>query len=95
MVKKLDLFFSPSHFWKGSTLAERLASTMFSLASHKDVVVFFDFMSIPQVGYTPDGAKIPRTEKEDEVFHQCLASMSVLYSMFQVSSCSLVRKLDS
>jgi hypothetical protein len=90
MVKKLERFFSPTNFGKGSTLAERLTSARFSLASHKDVVVFFDFMSVPQVGFTPDGTVIPRTAEEDMVFRECLASMSVLYSIFPVIVCDEV-----
>ena len=90
MVNKLERFFSPSSLGKGSTLAERLRFATYSLASHKDVVVFFDFMCVPQAGIAPDGTVIPRTAEEEKIFLQCLANMSVLYSTFQVLVCDEV-----
>ena len=53
-------------------------------------VLVFDFMSVPQVGFTAAGTVIPRTAEEDKVFRECLASISVLYSTFQVLVCDEV-----
>lgn len=63
---------------------------LFSLVNYADVLVFFDFMCVPQEGFTEDGTVIPRTEGEVKVFQECLASMSVLYSMFPVLVCDEV-----
>lgn len=49
-----------------------------------DVVIFFDFMSLPQEGIDADGAIIPRTPDEQAAFVECLPSMGTLYSLFPV-----------
>ena len=67
-----------------------MRNSLFSLADPRDVVVFFDFMCVPQEGLGHDGAVIPRTAEEYEVFRECLANMSVLYSMFPVLVCDEV-----
>merc|ERR1740123_1062728 len=49
-----------------------------------DVVVFFDFMSIPQNGITSEGEVVWRTQEEQEIFDECLPNMGSLYSLFPV-----------
>ncbi len=48
MVKKLETFFSPSNFGRGSTWRDRMTLALFSLVNYADVLVFFDFMCVPQ-----------------------------------------------
>jgi len=49
-----------------------------------DVLVFFDFMALPQIGKTEDGVEIPRTEEETAIFKEALPQMGELYSMYPV-----------
>ena len=49
-----------------------------------DVLIFFDFMSIPQIGQGEGQVELPRTPEEDEVFQECLPNIGTLYSMFPV-----------
>eukprot|EP00929_Paragymnodinium_shiwhaense_P001411 TRINITY_DN101642_c0_g1_i1.p1 TRINITY_DN101642_c0_g1~~TRINITY_DN101642_c0_g1_i1.p1 ORF type:complete len:798 (+),score=175.49 TRINITY_DN101642_c0_g1_i1:123-2516(+) len=53
-------------------------------AGGHDVLVFFDFMSLPQVGKAPSGAELPRTPQENAVFTEALPAMAALYSVFPV-----------
>lgn len=49
-----------------------------------DVVLFFDFMGLPQIGKLPDGSLIERTEAESRLFSVALPAMGAMYSMYQV-----------
>lgn len=49
-----------------------------------DVVIFFDFLSVPQRTVAEDGSVIERTDEEEAVFQECLPSMGTLYSINQV-----------
>jgi len=49
-----------------------------------DVVIFFDFLSVPQRKQQADGLIIERTPAEQEVFISCLPNMGTLYSTFEV-----------
>jgi len=52
--------------------------------SGADVVIFFDFACLPQIGQTPTGAQIPRTEAETTLFMEALPAMGSFYAMYQV-----------
>eukprot|EP00929_Paragymnodinium_shiwhaense_P061436 TRINITY_DN30682_c0_g1_i2.p1 TRINITY_DN30682_c0_g1~~TRINITY_DN30682_c0_g1_i2.p1 ORF type:complete len:518 (-),score=44.22 TRINITY_DN30682_c0_g1_i2:710-2263(-) len=49
-----------------------------------DVLLFFDFMALPQTSMTVDGKLVERTREEEEVFSQALPHMGALYSMYEV-----------
>jgi len=49
-----------------------------------DVLVFFDFMALPQIGQNPDGSLIERTEEETQIFTAALPMMGALYTMYPV-----------
>eukprot|EP00929_Paragymnodinium_shiwhaense_P074460 TRINITY_DN38115_c0_g3_i1.p1 TRINITY_DN38115_c0_g3~~TRINITY_DN38115_c0_g3_i1.p1 ORF type:complete len:222 (-),score=39.46 TRINITY_DN38115_c0_g3_i1:35-655(-) len=54
------------------------------MAGGNDVLIFFDFMSLPQEGMDSKSTIIPRTQTEQEVFQECLPAMGLLYSTFPV-----------
>eukprot|EP00928_Gymnodinium_smaydae_P087997 TRINITY_DN72158_c0_g1_i1.p1 TRINITY_DN72158_c0_g1~~TRINITY_DN72158_c0_g1_i1.p1 ORF type:complete len:604 (+),score=53.63 TRINITY_DN72158_c0_g1_i1:55-1866(+) len=49
-----------------------------------DVLLFFDFMGLPQIGITEDGKQIPRTREEADLFNEALQSMGAFYGMYPV-----------
>merc|ERR1712194_565440 len=49
-----------------------------------DVLLFFDFMSLPQIGRTASGDLIHRTEEEAALFSEALPSTGSLYTMYPV-----------
>jgi len=50
-----------------------------------DVLVFFDFMALPQIGKDPKtGRLIQRTESEADLFFKALPDMGALYTMYPV-----------
>lgn len=49
-----------------------------------DVLLFFDFMSLPQIGQLSDGSLIERTEDEKELFFEALPAMGAMYAIYQV-----------
>eukprot|EP00931_Biecheleriopsis_adriatica_P103875 TRINITY_DN78666_c0_g1_i1.p1 TRINITY_DN78666_c0_g1~~TRINITY_DN78666_c0_g1_i1.p1 ORF type:complete len:559 (+),score=91.73 TRINITY_DN78666_c0_g1_i1:45-1679(+) len=49
-----------------------------------DVLVFFDFMGLPQIGKKDDGELIQRTEEEAAIFFEALPHMGALYTMYPV-----------
>lgn len=49
-----------------------------------DVLLFFDFMSVPQLGLDGDGMPMGRSASDQDIFAQCLPCMGTLYSMFPV-----------
>eukprot|EP00928_Gymnodinium_smaydae_P093189 TRINITY_DN7722_c0_g1_i2.p1 TRINITY_DN7722_c0_g1~~TRINITY_DN7722_c0_g1_i2.p1 ORF type:complete len:604 (-),score=45.22 TRINITY_DN7722_c0_g1_i2:57-1868(-) len=53
-------------------------------AGGSDVLLFFDFMSLPQIGKNPDGSLIQRTESETELFFEALPAMGAIYTMYPV-----------
>jgi hypothetical protein len=63
-----------------SSFVDDLGSEVYSFMCHSFMCLF----GALQEGFTEDGTVIPRTEGEVKVFQECLASMSVLYSMFPV-----------
>jgi len=52
--------------------------------SGSDVLLFFDFMGLPQIGKAADGELIERTEAEKKLFFEALPSMGALYAMYPV-----------
>jgi len=52
--------------------------------SDADVLVFFDFMALPQISKNDDGTIIERTKKEQLLFCEALPEMGTLYTMLQV-----------
>merc|ERR1711988_1774642 len=49
-----------------------------------DILVFFDFMALPQVGVDANGDELPRTEAETQIFAEALPLMGTLYSIYPV-----------
>lgn len=49
-----------------------------------DVLIFFDFMCLPQIGRNNDGGLIDRTAEELEHFMEALPAMGALYTTYQV-----------
>merc|ERR1719199_880396 len=49
-----------------------------------DVLLFFDFAGLPQIGKRADGSLIERTKEETEIFQEALPAMGVLYTMLDV-----------
>mmetsp|Transcript_35775 Transcript_35775/g.116004 ORF Transcript_35775/g.116004 Transcript_35775/m.116004 type:complete len:240 (-) Transcript_35775:563-1282(-) len=90
MVHKLDEHFSGSGIGKGRGLRERWWWFCESLLSGREVLVFFDFMSLPQQGISSDGVVLRRSVQDEALFRQCLPQMGVLYSMFPVLVCEEV-----
>jgi len=80
MAKRIDAFY-PEHFSLSAGFWPLFRSLRFS---GWDVLVFFDFMAIPQIGKTDDGVEIPRTTEELQVFQEALPEMGALYSMYPV-----------
>lgn len=76
MLDKLN-----SHF---SLAGLRCGNIKASLIGGWDVLLFFDFMCLPQVGKDKDGMEALRTPEEDALFRQCLPNMGALYSFFPV-----------
>merc|ERR1719353_2451953 len=90
MLAKLEAHFSPAGFGLGTTLKDRWWRSWKSITGGNDVLVFFDFMSLPQEGISLSGELILRTSKEKETFDRCLPNMGSLYSMFPVLVCAEV-----
>eukprot|EP00927_Polykrikos_kofoidii_P033951 TRINITY_DN28791_c0_g2_i2.p1 TRINITY_DN28791_c0_g2~~TRINITY_DN28791_c0_g2_i2.p1 ORF type:complete len:595 (+),score=51.81 TRINITY_DN28791_c0_g2_i2:99-1883(+) len=74
LLHRLEEHFWPPHFrsWSAMTV------------STSDVVLFFDFMSLPQDGIDEDGKVVSRTDADKKVFETCLPHMGTLYSQFNV-----------
>jgi len=49
-----------------------------------DVLLFFDFAGLPQIGKSDSGALIVRTDEETKLFQEALPAMGALYSMYPV-----------
>jgi hypothetical protein len=90
MLAKLEAHFSPAGFGVGTSLKDRWCRCWQSITGGSDVLVFFDFMSLPQQGISDSGELIPRTREEKETFDRCLPNMGSLYSMFPVLVCAEV-----
>ena len=84
MLHKLEEFFSTRGLLKGNGFVGRWLRIRASVAAGSDVLVFFDFMSIPQVGKDASGDPIPRTQGEERLFLEVLPNMSTLYDTFTV-----------
>jgi len=85
LLRKLEDHFSPRAFYRaghGLGVFYRLSDAYF--VGGWDVVIFFDFMSIPQHGIDAYGETIPRTLEEEAIFKECLPHMGALYSRFPV-----------
>lgn len=81
MLKKLNLHFS---FRCGCDLRESWKRLQAGVVGGQDIVLFFDFMCIPQETKDADGMVVARTPEEERVFWNCLPSMGSLYSQFPV-----------
>ena len=68
----------------GNGLVGRLRRFRDSLVGGSDIVVFFDFMSLLQIGRSESSELIPCTAEEDMMYQDCLPNMGLLYSMFAV-----------
>eukprot|EP00928_Gymnodinium_smaydae_P094036 TRINITY_DN7847_c0_g4_i2.p1 TRINITY_DN7847_c0_g4~~TRINITY_DN7847_c0_g4_i2.p1 ORF type:complete len:679 (-),score=69.11 TRINITY_DN7847_c0_g4_i2:47-1795(-) len=81
MLDKLDHYFRPSCIKEGKSfkLLCRAALDYKSLGG-SDILIFFDFMCLPQIGADAEGKEVPRTTAEDELFQRLLPSMGSLYS---------------
>mmetsp|Transcript_88188 Transcript_88188/g.184261 ORF Transcript_88188/g.184261 Transcript_88188/m.184261 type:complete len:702 (-) Transcript_88188:87-2192(-) len=84
LVKHLDSLFSTAGICQGNGFRDKLRHFKYAMTGGSDVLVFLDFMSLPQVGRSEEGNVIPRTDDEEDIFERCLPSMSILYSMFPV-----------
>lgn len=82
LVRRLDAEFFPSH--TGSLWQRFLRWYRTACIGGWDVVIFFDFMSLPQNGIAADGSIILRSLEETKVFLECLPNMGTLYSLFPV-----------
>jgi hypothetical protein len=86
MVRKLGLKF-PTTFpevFSGSICdAVKLLITAMT-SQGDDVLIFFDFMALPQIGSRPDGTLIERTESEAALFQKALPEMGALYTTYPV-----------
>jgi len=49
-----------------------------------DVLIFFDFMCLPQIGRDQQGIELPRTPEEQKIFEAALPEMGALYTMYPV-----------
>eukprot|EP00928_Gymnodinium_smaydae_P097759 TRINITY_DN8931_c0_g2_i1.p1 TRINITY_DN8931_c0_g2~~TRINITY_DN8931_c0_g2_i1.p1 ORF type:complete len:625 (-),score=99.65 TRINITY_DN8931_c0_g2_i1:115-1989(-) len=91
MLERFEQYFSLKSFGAGSGLKERFNRICSALVGGNDVLIFFDFMCLPQEGLDADGEKlVERTPDEQEIFDSCVHQMSVLYSMFPVMVCDEV-----
>jgi len=52
--------------------------------SGRDVVIFFDFGCLPQIGLESNGEQIPRTHDEAAIFCESLPDMGALYTVYPV-----------
>jgi len=88
LLQKLEAFFSPPGQGGNRSGIRGLWHRVHrALSCGCDVLVFFDFMSLPQEGCREDGTTIPRTADEMETFKRCLPNMGILYSTFPVLVC--------
>ena len=90
LLAKLEAHFSPAGFGVGTSLKDRWCRCWKSITGGTEVLVFFDFMSLPQEGISDSGERILRTSEEKETFDRCLPYMGSLYSMFPVMVCEEV-----
>jgi len=90
LVDNLDEFFSTRGMGQGTGPRERWRRFVMSLSSGNDVIVFFDFMALPQIGFDSAGNLKPRTEEETQAFRRILPHMGTLYSTFPVMICDEV-----
>lgn len=84
MIWKLAEHFSLPQLGKGTGVRGRLQGIQNSLLGGWDVLLFFDFMCLPQIGLDEHGQKILRTEAEEAIFRKVLPHMGALYSFFPV-----------
>lgn len=84
LLQRLDLYFSPKGLTKGPGFFGRLARIRDSLMGGWDVLVFIDFMGLPQITTDDKGGLVMRSAEDELVFRECLANMSALYSTFPV-----------
>lgn len=85
MVRNMDTYFPQSIFAVGGTCTQRLFRIFQGMRTGgNDVLLFFDFMGLPQIGKTESGELIQRTEAEDMIFKEALPAMGALYTMYPV-----------
>eukprot|EP00928_Gymnodinium_smaydae_P097760 TRINITY_DN8931_c0_g3_i1.p1 TRINITY_DN8931_c0_g3~~TRINITY_DN8931_c0_g3_i1.p1 ORF type:complete len:593 (-),score=68.88 TRINITY_DN8931_c0_g3_i1:189-1745(-) len=87
VLSKLEMHFSVESFGVGHGFKERFRRICTALVGGSDVVVFMDFMCLPQRGLDDDGRVRERSADEQILFDACLPHMSVFYSMFPVMVC--------
>ena len=90
MLAKLEAHFSTEGLGHGDSFWECWVRSWRSITPGSDVLLFFDFCSIPQEGRSETGETIFRTPDEEAVFRRCLPSMGSLYSMLPVLICEEV-----
>jgi len=86
MVQQLATHFEFPPVSRGAGFYGRMRCLSASLSGGWEVLVFFDFMCLPQIGLakTNGNVEIPRTELEQRMFFECLPHMGLLYSQFPV-----------
>eukprot|EP00928_Gymnodinium_smaydae_P091647 TRINITY_DN75380_c0_g1_i1.p1 TRINITY_DN75380_c0_g1~~TRINITY_DN75380_c0_g1_i1.p1 ORF type:complete len:564 (-),score=46.22 TRINITY_DN75380_c0_g1_i1:74-1642(-) len=90
MLSRLEKYFSLRGLWEGSGLRDRWRRFCMSLTSGQDVLIFFDFASLPQDGIDANGDIVERSPDELKLFEKCLPNMSLMYSCFHVLICDEV-----
>merc|ERR1719174_1558236 len=92
MIEKLETYVpsSWSSFLSLSSSTYWLAfSALLQSIKHAeyDVLLFFDFIGVPQIGMNADGTLIQRTPEEQQIFEEALPAMGGLYTMYDVMVC--------
>ena len=85
LVCRLEAHFSKSDFCGGTGFSRWLnrLHRRYCIGGW-DVVIFFDFTSIPQRRVQEDGSILQRAPEEQAVFEECLPNMGTLYALFPV-----------
>ena len=85
LVCRLEAHFSQSDFCGGIGISRWLnrLHRRYCIGGW-DVVIFFDFTSIPQRRVQEDGSILQRAPEEQAVFEECLPNMGTLYTLFPV-----------
>jgi len=84
MAERVSGFFPEAApaVWAGWTAWSRFFYSL--IYGGNDVLIFFDFVSLPQVGIAEDRAIIPRSPTENAAFCEALPAMGALYTMYPV-----------
>lgn len=91
MSQRFEQFFPsscPGMFAMCSSPVSELSKALTSaIYTDYDVLIFFDFMCLPQKGKSSDGTVIERTAEDQAVFQEVLPACGLLYTMFPVMVC--------